>query len=99
MFGIEGVGIIFLAIAASIVIRASSRAASEIARVRSARRTKGTNGEGVERIEALEERLRLLEERQDFTDNLLSGRHEPRLETPDATPSDRSTDRGADPAG
>jgi hypothetical protein len=76
--------ILILAFAAAIVIRPFTRAAGEFARARAARHggdrdlKPGLDDEGRERIEALEERLRLLEERQEFTEKLLSGRRDER---------------------
>lgn len=88
MFGMGAVGLIFMAIAISIVVKSFTRAATEIQR----RRDPGpaVDGASRERIEALEDRLRMLEERQDFTDDLLSGRRERRLAPADEAPSGRS---------
>ncbi|MCG6986583.1 MAG: hypothetical protein LJF06_00135 [Gemmatimonadetes bacterium] len=78
--------ILILAVAIAIVIKPIARAAGEFARSRSSDRDRdlhrAVGDAGRERIEALEERVRLLEERQDFTEKLVSGRRdEPRLPT------------------
>lgn len=109
--------IVLLAVAIAIVIKPITRAAGEFARARALDRSqdraapRAMDDESRERIEALEERLRLVEERQDFTEKLVSGRRdEPALppsgapetsgslEAPVAGPSDASSDGARAPA-
>jgi hypothetical protein len=75
MFPLGPLEILFLAIGVSIVIRPLTRAFTEIARSRE--RAPAPDQAMRELVESLETRLRLLEERQDFTDKLLTGRTEP----------------------
>jgi hypothetical protein len=94
MYPMGGLELIFLAVAISIVLKPLTRAVTEIARARGEGRKQTPDGEGRERIEALEERVRYLEERQDFTDKLLSGRREPRPGLSDGASSKPSADTG-----
>jgi hypothetical protein len=96
MYPMGGLELIFLAVAISIVLKPLTRAVTEIARARGeGRRQAPDGGESRERIEALEERVRYLEERQDFTDKLLSAPREQRPGLPDGAPTRPSGDAGS----